>query len=552
MPLENYFPDEYHLWLIEIKEKIRNSQLKAALKINAEMLTLYWELGKAITEKQQKASWGDRIITQLSRDLSHEFTNIKGFSVTNLKYFRKWYQFYKGIAINGDSQCVTFGQGGEDQIGQHCVDQLDDASDSSFPPQLGTIPWGHHIQIISKCKSVEEALFYICQTAANNWKRSVLIHQIETNYYDRKGKSQNNFDLILPKPQSELASELINNPIYLDFLHLGDETSERELENAILRNIKKFLLELGTGFSFYGQQYHIKVSEKDFYIDLLFYHTKLHCYFVVELKVTEFEPEHAGKLEFYINVVDEQMKTPEDNPTIGLLLCRTADKVIVEYTQKTKMKPIGVTEFKHTIPKEWQNELPDVESLRYELQKEVKVNKKPVDEKLEKLKGLVQKMNFAKADLDKDIEITRRLFEHVIIPLARTIDTKLDKIKPYFNRLINKMVINHKAPYYDIRNPDIKALFESAEDIWVAVLDFELEGFNRAGVKVFNVWDKLHILLGKNTYSIGPNDDQVWDEKVYRNMHNAVEIENIADRMLERFLEKINDRAEQIVQNQNG
>ena len=357
----------YNQWLAEIKSRIRDSQLKAALKVNAEMLLLYWELGKAITAKQAESDWGDKIITQLSNDLASEFPDIKGFSVTNLKYIRKWFLFYSAIGQQAVDQLGKAEETRDSEIGQQLVDQSSQ-SEKPFPNLLSLIPWGHHIQIITKTSNIDEALFYIQQTAVNNWSRNVLIHQIESGLYKRKGKAQNNFELTLPKHQSDLAREVLKNPYNLDFLSLGPESSERELEQALIANIKNFLLELGTGFSYLGQQYYLKVGEKDYYIDLLFYHTRLHCYVVVELKVTEFMPEFAGKLEFYLTAIDEQLKTEIDAPTIGLLLCKSVDKVVVEYSLRNKLKPMGVATYKHALPKEFKNALPSEEQLKEQLE----------------------------------------------------------------------------------------------------------------------------------------------------------------------------------------
>jgi predicted nuclease of restriction endonuclease-like (RecB) superfamily len=335
-------------WLAELKEKIRTSQLRAALKVNSEMLALYWDLAKAIVEKQEISDWGDKIITQLADDLSLEFPGKNGFSRSNLFNIRKWFLFYS-----------------TSEIVQQPVGLLETPSQPEtvqqavglFPAWLGVIPWGHHIQIISHCTSVQEAQFYVQQTAQYNWKRTVLVQHLESQLYQRKGRSQHNFALTLPKAQSELAGELLKSPYSLGFLDLTELASERDLETAILSNIIRFLKELGPSFAFIDRQYHMQVGEKDYYLDLLFYHTKLHCYLVIELKVTEFIPEFAGKLEFYINAIDDQLRAPEDNPTIGLLLCKTADEVTVKYSLRSKTKPIGVSTYRHTIPKEWKDEI---------------------------------------------------------------------------------------------------------------------------------------------------------------------------------------------------
>ena len=313
--------------------------------------------------------------------MSSEFPEIKGFSRFNLFNIRKWYQFY------GSHQLVQQAVGliGQ-EAGQETATQIVQQPVGQFPGELSLIPWGHHIQIITKTNTLDEALFYVQQAAVNNWSRAVLVHQIESGLYHRKGKALNNFELALPKPQSDLARELLKNPYNLDFLSLGPESSERDLENALIANIKKFLLELGTGFSYIGQQCHLKVGENDYYLDLLFYHTKLHCYVVVELKITEFTPEFAGKLEFYLNAIDEQLKTEQDSPSIGLLLCKSFDKVVVEYSLRNKTKPMGVAEYKHALPKELEAELPSVEELKEQLAIKISIPTTPLQEKIARLK----------------------------------------------------------------------------------------------------------------------------------------------------------------------
>lgn len=386
---------EYNQWLVLLKEKIRSSQLKAALIVNSELLSLYWDLGKAITEKQTQSDWGDKVIPQLSDDLCSEFPDIKGFSMSNLYNIRKWYQFYCRDnklfqqAVGKLSEINRIERG---QILQQPVGELQN-TENQFPKTLGQIPWGHHIQIFTKTKTIDEALFYVQETAIHNWSRAVLMYHLESELYQQKGKSHNNFQMRLPQPQSDLANELIKNKYNLDFLGLSEEATERDMEISILANIKKFMLALGSGFAFIGQQYHLRIGEKDYYLDLLFYHVRLHCYFVIELKVTEFIPEHAGKLEFYITALDELVKMPEDHPTIGLLLCKTVDKITAEYSLKSKTKAMGLSEYRHSLPDELKNDLPDLEALKEELQKEIKITPKPVDVKLDKIKGVVKKLN---------------------------------------------------------------------------------------------------------------------------------------------------------------
>lgn len=334
---------EYKKFLVELKEKVKNSQLKAAVKVNYELLNLYWELGKKITEKQKEYSWGDSFISNLSNDLKKEFPDMKGFSVQNLKNIRYWYLFYA-----------------EYLIGLQPVSQL-----KKIENKIKSIPWGHNQRIMYKCKSVREAIFYIEKTIENGWSRTILEHQIDSKLYERLGSAISNFDSRLPKVQSELAKQTIKDPYNFDFLTLRDKYDERELEDALVKQITSFLLELGTGFSYIGRQVHLKVGDSDFYIDLLFYHVKLHCYVVVELKTEKFKPDFAGQLNFYVTAVNRDLKSQEDNQTIGILICKDKDNVVAEYSLANISQPIGISKYEISklLEKEYKSSLPSIEEI---------------------------------------------------------------------------------------------------------------------------------------------------------------------------------------------
>lgn len=341
--------NDYKIWLADIKGRIRNVQIKAALKVNVELLNFYWELGADIVAKQEKTTWGDGLLLQLSKDLMAEFPEMKGFSRTNLLYMRKWYLFYRDISGNIPQV-----------VGQMQPANLKD---------IFQIPWGHNREIISKCKTREEAIFYVHSTIVHNWSRSVLVHQIESGLYQREGRSVNNFAITLPKPQSDLARETLKDPYIFDFLSMTKEYNERDLEKGLIDHLTHFLLELGAGFAFVGRQIRIQVGEKEFFIDLLFYHIRLHCYVVVELKTVDFEPEHTGKLNFYIKAVDTQLRNDSDQPTIGILLCKSKDKLVAEYALSDIHKPIGVSEYQltHSLPEGLKGSLPTIEEIEAEL-----------------------------------------------------------------------------------------------------------------------------------------------------------------------------------------
>lgn len=333
-------PDiHYKNWLKNVKQKIKTAQLKAATTVNTQLLELYWDLGRDIVYKQKEANWGDSILEQLSLDLKLAFPNMKGFSRRNLYAIRQWYSFY--------------------------------AMESVFVPQaVAQIPWGHNRLIISKIKHIEVALFYCKATLQNGWNREQLEIAIKNKYFETKGKSITNFDLTLPEAQSQLAIETLKNPYNLDFLGLESDALEREIEDAMMQHLTKFLIELGKGFAFVGRQYAIEVSNNEYFIDLLFYHLQLRCFVVIELKSGKFKPEYAGKLNFYLSAIDSQLKHPQDQATIGLILCKHKDKVEAEYALRDIRKPIGISEYTLTqaLPEQFKSQLPTVEEIEKQLE----------------------------------------------------------------------------------------------------------------------------------------------------------------------------------------
>ena len=336
-------PTGYPDWLESVKLKIRSAQLKAAVQVNVEMIALYWDLGKQITEKQETEGWGNAVVERLSADLRQAFPHTSGYSRSNLFYMRQFYRFYR--------ETPEFVQ-----------------------QAVGQIPWGHNIQIFTHSADVEEATFYLKSTAEHNWARSVLAIQMETNLFQRQGKSATNFSATLPKPQSDLAQQTLKDPYIFDFLALETEVQELELERRLIAHITQFLLELGAGFAFIGRQYPIEVAGKSYAIDLLFYHIRLRCFVVVDLKMEAFQPEHAGKMNFYLSAVDDLLKSESDQPSIGIILCKSKNRVEVEYALRKIQSPIGVSDFVVTmsLPEGLEKDLPSVEAIGQELEKGLK------------------------------------------------------------------------------------------------------------------------------------------------------------------------------------
>ena len=346
---------EYAFWIKNIKSQIKQTQIKAATSVNYHLIMLYWNLGKQITVQQKLSKWGSGFIKQVSNDLKNEFPGVGGFSEYNLRMCRKFYSFYN--------------QEIKDNWEQPVPKLFADVS-VKWEQLVPKIPWGHHILILKKNKTIPKALFYISETIKNNWSRAVLEYQIETDLYSRQGKAISNFEQTLPKEDSDLAQQILKDPYNFDFLTLTQKAKEKDLEEELIEHITNFLLELGKGFAYMGRQYSLKVGEKEYRTDLLFYHTKLKAYIVIELKMKEFEPEFIGKLNFYISAINELVKSGNDKPTIGILLCKSKDNFIVDFSLKDVNKPIGVSEFTYTeLPNEIKNALPSDVEFKNQLSK---------------------------------------------------------------------------------------------------------------------------------------------------------------------------------------
>jgi len=375
---------EYRNWLHDLKQQIKTGQVKAALSVNSQMIMLYWDLGRQIVDKQEKAQWGSGFIEQLSKDLRAEFPEMMGFSRSNLFRMKRFYQFYYPIIQGNEfvpqTENQIIAQLGrqigtmEDVIVAQLERQLQNTTnqENTFWKQvvakLFLVPWKHNVCIIEKVTTIKEALFYINKTIENNWSRSVLEYQIETNLYNRQGKAITNFSATLPAPQSDLANEIMKSPYDFGFLRLPENVKETDLEKALVQHISQFLPELGIGFAYMGRQFTFKVGGDDYRTDLLFYHTRLRCYVIIELKTRKFEPEFVGKLNFYVNVVNELVKTEYDKPTIGMLLCKNKNNYAVEFSLKDVNNPIGVSTFNYTeLADEIKTALPSAEELQNEL-----------------------------------------------------------------------------------------------------------------------------------------------------------------------------------------
>lgn len=334
-------PPTYVETLNTLKERIRSAQIKASLSVNEKLLELYWDIGKTIIDKQKEEGWGSKVIDRMAKDLKAAFPKMTGLSTRNMLYMKQFAESYPDFAI---TQQVA-----------------------------AQIPWGHNMVLIDRIKDVKKRLWYAHKTIENGWSREVLETWIDSDLYSRQGKAITNFETTMPKAQSDLANEMLKDPYHFDFLTMQEDADEREIEDGLVTHMQKLLTELGIGFAFIGRQYKIEVDGDEFFLDLLFYHYKLRRFIVVELKNTPFKPEYAGKMAFYLAAVNATLKHPDDEPAIGMILCRSGKRLMIEYSLSDTKKSIGVATYKtklaESLPKAFKDSLPSVEQIEAELKK---------------------------------------------------------------------------------------------------------------------------------------------------------------------------------------
>jgi predicted nuclease of restriction endonuclease-like (RecB) superfamily len=358
-------PADYGQFLTDLKARIHSAQLRASLSVNRELIILYWDLGKAIVKAQEERGYGNAVVERLVEDLHRSFPAMKGFSPRNIWRMRAFY-----LAWTDD---VKAGEKAPPGLRPEILPQLvAELGGENLPQAVAEIPWGHNVWLMEKVKNPILRLWYARKTIEHGWSRAVLTHQIDAGLHQRVGKAVTNFQQTLPPPQSDLAQQTLKDPYNFDFLTLGADAQERDLEPGLVAHIQKFLLEMGVGFAFVGRQVHLEVAGEDYYLDLLFYHLRLRCYVVIDLKMEAFHPEFAGKMNFYLSAVDDQMRHAEDQPSIGLLLCRQRNHVTVEYALRDLRKPIGVAQWQtklvESLPKKLKGNLPTVEQIEAELE----------------------------------------------------------------------------------------------------------------------------------------------------------------------------------------
>jgi predicted nuclease of restriction endonuclease-like (RecB) superfamily len=520
----------YLVILDDLKKKIRKARQKAAIVVNTELLAIYWEIGRTIIHQQQAAGWGKKIVGTLSKDLRVEFTDMKGFSERNLVYMQTfanaWPHFPFAQPVVAELKKTSKG---ENEFAQ---------------PLVAQIPWAHHIIILTKLSSLAERLFYIKKTAENGWSKSILALQIESGLHLRQGNAINNFTATLPKPQSDLARETLKSPYIFEFLGIGGEMHERDLEKALIQHIKKFMLELGKGFAYVGNQYNIKVEEDDYFLDLLFYNYHLHCFVVFELKVGNFKAEYTGKLNLYINTVNNQIKGAEDKPTIGILLCKTPNKTLVKYSLQGVSTPMGIAEYEFTkaLPKQLKGEIPTIEELEYELEKEIEELKTPAEKRLDMLKQRLAELNKEELKTPATYQLLCALFDNSIKPLYENLFLRL--------REINSEFVSFSYSW-SAGNTSISSL-EDLEMKWREenflkhnsefLFFYRFGGLRKSGINSSDIVISLTFRLDVYKYEfilINYNNHQSFIKKLYDQQLSKEDIQQICDTVCDQVMDNI-------------
>ncbi|MDB5016712.1 MAG: hypothetical protein JWQ84_1544 [Mucilaginibacter sp.] len=518
--------EAYKQTLLTLKNKIRQAQSKIVLTANIQMLAIYWEIGEFIIQLEKQKDWGSKIIDQLSADLKNEFPELKGLSPRNLRYMRNFYVNWPELSLLQQTN------------GLPVVDII-------LQQPVAKLPWGHICILNDRVKTNKERGFYAIKTAENNWSRNMLLNQIDSGLFNRQGKLQHNFNNALPELQGDLANELFKDPYKFDFFQLSEEAKERDLEDALITHLQKFLTELGKGFAFVGRQERFEKGGHEYFIDLLFYHTKLHSYIALELKTGEFKPEFAGKMNFYLSVIDEDLRSTGDNPSIGLILCKNKNKITAEYALRDMQKPMGIAEYQFTdaIPQNLKGELPSIEDLEFEMEKTIELNQKPYEKQLDKLKMLISNLNHEELQEKKSNEAIFKLFNEILPKLVEKSNRVLiESIYPLFDSyILNRTINNDTFEFYTSVDLEMIMGKGTVDQIGLAL---RLMGLKKAGTKAFSITQNFLIFLYDYHYEIGGTSENPWYKRLYHQVWEEKDIEQISERWVEIVIGEITKRIE--------
>ena len=544
--------NNYQTILTNLKEKIRQARFVAIQTVNVQLLSIYSEIGKTILEQEYVEGWGAKTVERLALDLKMEFPDMKGLSPRNLRYMREFAKAYPLFSILQLSEAKS--QKGKlvkpkDQILQPLAAKL--ADPEILQPPVAQIPWTHHTIILDKLKTNAERLFYMQKTLENGWSKSVLKLQIESDLYARQGNAITNFEHTLPTLQSDLARETLKNPYVFDFLNMTEEVQERDLEKALIQHLKKFMLELGRGFAYVGNQKNIVVDGDDFFLDLLFFNYNLNRFVIFELKVGDLKPEFAGKLNFYVNTINQQLKGEQHQPTIGVLLCKTPNKTVIEYSLKGIASPIGVADYElsKALPKQLKSEMPSIAELEREIESEYTELLKPVDKKIGKLKELLKGLKQTPLKEKRSAATCARILTKVVFVLRNNMAKLLDEkgIAEKFETIEIMVWTDGQGHKTD---KAVKEYLKQNKEVGEFRVELRLKGFVLAGTKAFDIWKDVSILTSTYNYTIGfdRNQQSTLLEKLYSEMPDNKAFENITDQWIEAIVDNITQQLELIKQ----
>lgn len=528
-------PANYIGILGKLKERIRSVRLKAALAVNKELLYLYWELGQCILEMQKSEGWGAKVIDRLSSDLKADFPDFKGLSPRNLKYMVSFARLFPGFGQQPAAQMEVSGSQ-EDRIVQQHAAQL---------------PWGHLQLLMDKVSDAKELRFYIVKCVEQGWSRNILAEQIRSQLFQRQGNAITNFKQTLPNTQSDLAIQTLKNPYLFDFLRLGEEMRERDLEDALVKHLKSFMLELGRGFAYVGRQKNLVVQGDDFFLDLLFYNYHLHCFVVFELKVGDFKPEYAGKLNFYVNAVNEQLKGPEDKPSIGVLLCKTPNETVVRYSLQGIESPIGVADYQlsQALPKQLKGEIPSIEELEAEIDREYEELKSPAQKRLDLLRQRILGLGKPEVQVGYSSDVFEKVLRESIIPMFQKLLLNLEQYEDmfmdcsYFWNGITRQILDPEGLIGIWNSID----FFNGHSQYV--FQYRLIGFKKAGADSFDVVTELQFRVEPYWWGlilVNYYNHQPFIKKLYTEAFTTEDIALITDMFSERLIDQIEANIERL------
>ena len=525
--------------LDSLKEKIRQARLRSTLTVNYQLIQTYWEIGNAIVSQQTQEGWGAKIIDRFAKDLQSEFPDMQGLSVRNFKYMKAFAEAYPQF-LEGDRA--------ESLIVQPVVAQLNQGP--KVQQLVALITWSHNVALLDRVKNLDERIFYIRKTIENGWSRNVLVNQIESGLYARQGKITSNFKTTLPAHQSELVQQIFKDPYHWDFLKVGEEANERDIENALMIYIEKFLLELGDGFALMGRQYKLEVGGKDYRIDLLFYHTKLKRHIVIDLKIGDFEPEFVSKMSFYLNAVDDKLKTTSDEQSIGLILCKTKNKVIAEYALRDSKKPIGISEYKlnKALPSNMKGELPTIAEIEEKMEDELAKPRTVIDSKLEELKSKIAGIKKEGLKVKKSPAVLRKVFQNDLLKLYKSILFEASKLDELFMEKRISWGLNNSTEVKDLSviEKDIVNSDENLKDTHRLRLEIYFKGFTKGEGQAFGVWNSLDLILDDYWYDFSLDRTKFNMRKLYHQSLQKDESEAIIKAVMDDLMDQIENNLKTI------